>query len=72
LYPNPSSGEIILNGALGQVQLQVLDLNGRQVAQKQFVLTGTQTLDLTSLGQGTYQLVLWQDGMRSVKKVVIQ
>jgi len=57
---------------LGQVQMQVLDLNGRQVAQKQFVLNGTQSLDLTSLSQGTYQLVLWQDGMRSVKKVVIQ
>ena len=73
LYPNPTSGEVMLNGALGQVQMQVLDLNGRQVlAQQQFVLNGTQTLDLTSLGQGTYQLVLWQEGVRSVKKVVVQ
>ena len=63
----------MLAGDLGQVQLQMTDLHGRMVLdQRQVFLNGTHALDLSALGQGTYQLIVWKEGSRSVKKVVVQ
>ena len=72
-YPNPTQGMLMLAGDLGQVQLQMTDLHGRMVLdQRQVFLNGTHALDLSALGQGTYQLIVWKEGSRSVKKVVVQ
>ena len=51
LQPNPTTGEVRVTGAKGEVaEAAVLDMHGRQVA----LFTGTDRFNVSSLAAGTY------------------
>ena len=52
IYPNPTTGWIILNAQVGET-LQILDPMGRIVMQRH-ITTGTTTINLTDLPKGIY------------------
>ena len=57
---------------LGDANYKVFDLNGRCVYEGRTVLTTTtQTLNLSSLSNGTYRLVLYTSGNSYSQTIVI-
>ncbi len=73
-YPNPFSDIVHLNwiNSNGQTSLiTITDVLGRIVVSEQ-VLGNTVTLDLHSLSQGVYHLVLESNGKRSEQTLVAQ
>lgn len=78
VFPNPGSGKLTLEVdalAAGAANVRVYDLAGRQVHGQ--VLNGTggyfrTQLNLSGLPSGIYSLELEQDGVREVKKLVLQ
>jgi hypothetical protein len=76
--PNPNDGQFVLNYALqesGPVQVQLYDLNGRQVFAKSFDgIPGTysEQINISEEPKGVYFLTVVQNGKSYAKKVVIQ
>ncbi|MCU0390578.1 MAG: T9SS type A sorting domain-containing protein [Thermoflexibacter sp.] len=71
IYPNPSNGELIIEGKVNQVQL--VDMQGKVVLEKTFFLyENYNSLDLSHLSNGLYLLFLQSDTARAIQKVVIQ
>ena len=69
VYPNPSHGWVDLNLGEGQWQLQVYDITGRKVLEKQ--VGAKTTLDFSSLPKGLY-LLKAKDGDKEVNvKLVV-
>ena len=73
VYPNPSNGMVHVDVAeLGDANYKVFDMNGRCVYEGRTVLTTTtQTLNLGSLSNGTYRLVLYTSGNNYSQTIVI-
>jgi len=76
--PNPNDGQFVLNYALqeaGPVQVQLYDINGRQVFAKSFEGnpgTYSEQINITEEPKGVYFLTVVQNGKSYAKKVVIQ
>ena len=77
LFPNPSNGTISIEMAedlKGNYQLEVQDLVGKTVAEKQLKLQSSNVLqiDLSYLPKGVYFLKLSNEKSAAVKKIVIE
>ncbi len=74
LYPNPSKSSVTLEGVIastGITHIDIFNLNGQLVLQKNFQSRPTITLDIASLKSGTYFLkVMNQDGIETRKLIV--
>jgi hypothetical protein len=68
IYPNPFSETIHLDLDQEQVEVRVLSVNGQEHAR--FLLSGSQTLDLSGLGSGTYFLQLNSEKGSGMAKVI--
>lgn len=72
LYPNPSEGTITVNNVWEQSTLRVYDVAGRIV--KEEIITGatSQQIDLTSLEQGMYSVMIENENGYYRQGIVIQ
>ena len=74
LYPNPSKSIVTLEGmtaSTGITHIDIFNLDGQLVFQKNFQSRPTITLDIASLKSGTYFLkVMNQDGIETRKLIV--
>lgn len=67
VYPNPSSGkfELQINGFnLGSTNIRVLNMQGKEVLNKEIAITGSQhreSLDLEALSDGIYFLLIYNN-----------
>ena len=70
VYPNPANDVIIVNvdGFVAH-DMQVLDATGRVVLSDRLVVRNV--IDVTSIANGTYKLVLAEGQSRKVKQLVI-
>lgn len=73
LYPNPAGTNVKIQFENNNetVNMQVLDLSGKEVMNYSNYQTGT-TIDISTLAQGTYQVILtaesgWRSGSKLVK-----
>ena len=75
MFPNPTSGELTLQveGMIADANLQVLDAAGRVAwAKESLQIQGNYMLDLSTLSDGLYTVVIQSDGMSAVKRLAIQ
>ena len=76
IYPNPTSGAttIKLNGVEGEVEINIVDMNGRTVT-TEIINCGSdceKRLDVTGLAQGTYFVRVLGDNINSVRKLIVR
>ncbi|MCB0635954.1 MAG: proprotein convertase P-domain-containing protein, partial [Lewinella sp.] len=77
-YPNPTSGQLTVNLSAfldREATLEVMDINGQLLLQKQLGLVenSTEQLDLSSYAAGMYFVrVLTNDGTTAVQRVILQ
>ncbi len=73
LFPNPTSGSIVLTGMDGVARLEILDVQGRAVLSFDNInLTENHELSLDGLRAGSYQVVVQQGHIRGVRRVMVQ
>jgi len=75
IYPNPSNGTFnLLSDVSGQVSIQVKDVMGRTVLDKEasLIAGASYSIDLDFLKDGAYFIELELNGERGVKKLLIQ
>lgn len=74
VYPNPSKGEMFINGAsfdLNQADIYVQDLTGKTLMHSEG-LNGLTKLNISNLSSGMYTVRLIQDGKTYFHKIQIQ
>ncbi|HQZ43580.1 MAG TPA: T9SS type A sorting domain-containing protein, partial [Flavobacteriales bacterium] len=75
-YPNPSSGQVMVELELtGLVSLKVIDALGRQVQSEVFQANGAKnrrTMDLSSVAKGIYLVQVQNNGGSVTQTVVIE
>jgi hypothetical protein len=70
VYPNPTNGEILIEGRVSFAQL--IDLQGRVLIEKTFqTFDEYKTLGLSNFANGIYLLHLGHERARTIKKVVL-
>ena len=71
--PNPSSGKFAIrwDGAIDQVDVSLYSLTGSTVYKNE-VVRNNMVIDLTAIPQGVYIMHIRKDGVRSMKRIVIQ
>lgn len=76
IYPNPSTGKFnIVLSTTDKVNVQLFDMRGRSVYNKQYNSTGisfNQQIDLSSLSSGVYILNVESNGKKEVKRIIIE
>lgn len=76
VYPNPNRGQFTVELELaGLVGLQVYDARGALVHNEVFTASGSRTqrmLDLSTLAQGSYTILVQHDGQRISQTVVLE
>jgi len=74
VYPNPSTGifNISLKGVIGDIQIEVLDLRGKEYSNFELEEVTSTKLDLTDLPAGIYFISLSGKDFKHVKKIIIQ
>ncbi|MBQ9638713.1 MAG: fibronectin type III domain-containing protein [Bacteroidales bacterium] len=76
IYPNPTSAEatIAVSGLEGNVQMTLIDLNGRTIRAASWNCAGdcTETLNVEGLAKGIYFVRLSSDNTNVVKKLVVK
>jgi hypothetical protein len=71
VYPNPTSGEIVIEGKVSNAKL--IDTQGRVLIEKNFApYEDNKNLDLGNLSNGLYLLYLEHERTRAIKKVILQ
>lgn len=72
LYPNPTNGVVTLNlnGFNGQAHIEVLDMIGQQVAQRN-TAAPQEVIDLSALAAGTYIVRVRDNEHEVVRRVVL-
>ncbi|EDP97115.1 M4 family metallopeptidase [Kordia algicida OT-1] len=73
VYPNPSNGSFKIQAArnLGDVTVNIFDINGRNLYSKDVNLSGTVNFDLDNLQSGLYILrVAGEDFVKSTKIII--
>jgi hypothetical protein len=73
MYPNPASGEVNISFSSGihTIDLNVIDITGRVVLQKQYPALGHVVFDMSGKVSGMYFVHINIDGRHLVKKLVI-
>ena len=75
IFPNPANTELTLqaSGFRGQVGIQILDAAGRLVLERgAIVIQGSTVLDVSSLASGTYNVRVFDEYARIVRRLTIQ
>lgn len=72
LYPNPTNGVVTLNlqGFIGQAHIEVIDMIGHQVAQRN-TAAPQEVVDLSNLAAGTYIVRVRDNQHEVVRRVVL-
>lgn len=72
VYPNPTNSDVFIEAsqAIGEVELTLIDLNGRLVFSRTVELYETFRLDISNLKDGVYFLRLDGDGLDYNHKVI--
>ena len=70
-FPNPTNGTLQLKGVKAETVLSVCDMSGRVVFEKNLNAANEQTVDLTELEQGIYQLRFSNEKGTAVQSLVI-
>ncbi len=72
--PNPSNGlvSVRISKYFGTVDIQVIDITGRQVySAKKQEFNGQKSIDLTSITSGIYMLKITGDSLNYVEKIIL-
>jgi hypothetical protein len=69
LYPNPTSGQIFINGIIQETAIEVYSVDGRQLMSKS--INGNTVLNL-NFTSGLYLVKLTSEGKSVVKKILIK
>ncbi|WP_430410712.1 M4 family metallopeptidase [Kordia sp.] len=74
VYPNPSKGSFNIQAKknLGDVSVNIFDINGRSIYTKDVTLTGTVNFNLDSLQSGLYILRVEGDDFIESRKIIIE
>ncbi|MCQ2281362.1 MAG: fibronectin type III domain-containing protein, partial [Bacteroidales bacterium] len=76
IYPNPASytTTITLSGIQGEVLLEIVDNNGRQLMNQSFLSSGNNDflLDISDLAAGIYFVRLSHQGQQTVTKLIVR
>lgn len=74
LFPNPADDYFTLELPIDfeQLELSIMDSNGKQVHQETFVKSTTASVDVSGLSNGVYLINLKVDGVQMGKKLVVQ
>jgi len=70
VYPNPTSGKLIVKGANAS-RLALTSLNGLTVFTAQLTGNGEEMIDLSHLAKGTYFISFENETQKTVEKIVI-
>ncbi|WP_329807226.1 T9SS-dependent M36 family metallopeptidase [Flavobacterium facile] len=74
IYPNPTNGllNININNYIGELQIKVYDLNGRQVYNQNVTnFNNTNAINLESLSTGIYVLKLQGENLNYSEKIIL-
>ena len=69
IYPNPTKGSIAIKGE-GLTEIQLFEINGKEVLSSQFNDESLIELDLSALAKGTYLLKVKSNGIHWERRVV--
>jgi hypothetical protein len=75
IYPNPTNGllNINVNNYIGDLKINVYDLNGRQVYNQNVTsFNNTNAIDLGSLSSGVYVLKLQGESLNYSKRIILE
>ena len=74
VYPNPSKGSFNIQAKknLGDVSVNIFDINGRSIYTKNVTLTGTINFDLDNLHSGLYILRVEGEDFVESRKIIIE
>ncbi len=75
IYPNPSNGAININGINGNVDLRIINIQGKVVFTEELISDNqsyTQGVDLSAYPKGIYFIKLTNKNFTKVEKVVFQ
>ncbi len=73
VYPNPASDYVSIDMPKSTSgKLRLVDLNGRLFIEKDFTNTQTLQMDIRPVPSGVYMMELYQNGEKSVRKIVIR
>jgi len=75
IYPNPTNGLVNINiyNYVGELQIKVYDLNGRQVHNQNLSNFNTaNTINLESLATGIYVLKLQGENLNYSEKIILE
>jgi hypothetical protein len=70
LYPNPANESVVISGLSGNETISIVDMAGRTVMTTQNAGT-SQTLNVSDLNAGVYNVVVIANGNKTVKKLTI-
>lgn len=70
MYPNPANESITFSGLSGNETVSIVDMAGKTVVPAQN-LTGSQTLNVSDIEAGIYNVVVISNGNKTVKKLTI-
>lgn len=73
IYPNPSNGQITINvaGTLGDGQVRIFDINGREVYKQDASLQGNVSVNAAGLSTGVYILSITSESNTFTSKLII-
>ena len=73
VYPNPTNGRLTIKSgkSLGDVMINLFDINGRQVLSKKATLMGEVELNVSNLKSGLYILNIKGDFINTNEKIII-
>lgn len=73
IYPNPSNGLVNLSGDnLARQDVRVYDIQGKMILHTQLNGTGNNTIDMTFLSDGVYNLVVGSGDHKVSKELIIK
>jgi len=74
IYPNPNNGIVNINGISfsDNAKVTLMDIGGRIIQEKSYSNTQKIELDLRSIEQGTYFVVLEHENQKVIRKIIKQ
>ncbi len=72
VYPNPTKGELTINGEFkSDAQIRVIDQTGREIISA-LSLSNVSKIDLSSIDKGLYTVEIINNGVKSTKNIVVE
>jgi hypothetical protein len=72
IYPNPANEELFvdLKDLEGVNSISILDMNGKQIKAQQKIENGINTLPISELKAGVYQVRITQNGYQFTQRII--